>query len=134
MIVEDDLPLLYSISFTLKRQKYQVDMSSNGIDGLRHLLQAHREGLPFHILITDSAVPGLACLGLIDRLNELNIQIPVIVITANSDRSLIAQLEKRGIRELLPKPFTSDELLKRISSVLDLSRLGRKKNFNEIAA
>jgi DNA-binding response OmpR family regulator len=120
MVVEDDLSFLYSISFTLKRQKYLVGMSSNGTDGLRHLLEAQREGMPFHLLVTDIAVPGLAGLDLIDRLNEQNIRIPIIVIMANSDRSLIAQLEKRGIRELLPKPFTSDELMKRISSVLDL--------------
>lgn len=119
MVVEDDLSFLYSISFTLKRQKYLVGMSSNGTDGLRHLLEAKREAIPFHLLVTDIAVPGLAGLDLIDRLNEQNLRIPIIVIMANSDRSLVAQLEKRGIRELLPKPFTSDELMKRISSVLD---------------
>jgi DNA-binding response OmpR family regulator len=118
MVVEDDLSLLYSISFTLKRQKYLVGMASNGQDALRHLQEAQREEMPFQLLVTDIVVPGLDGLDLIDRLREHGVQIPILVITANADKNLAAQLEQRGIRDLLAKPFNSDELVRRISSVL----------------
>jgi DNA-binding response OmpR family regulator len=117
MIVEDDLSLLYSLGFTLKRQKYLVGMSSNGKDALRILFEAKMEEKPFDLLIVDMVIPGIAGLELIDKLHEQGIAMPVLVITGRPEKNLIAQLEKRGIRELLAKPFNSVELIMRISSV-----------------
>lgn len=118
MIVEDDLSLLYSLGFTLKRQNYLVGMSSNGKDALKIMHEAHREEKPFDLLITDMVIPGIAGLELIDKLNEKGIRVPVLVITGHPEKTLFAQLEKRGIRELLGKPFNSAELITRISAVL----------------
>ncbi len=119
MIVEDDLPLLYSLGFTLKRQKYLVGMSSNGKDALKNIIEACRECRPFDLMITDIAIPGITGMELIDELHDQHISIPIMVITANSDKSLIAQLTKRGIKEMLIKPFNSAELVARISSMLE---------------
>ncbi len=117
MIVEDDLSLLYSLGFTLKRQ-YLVGMSSNGKDAFRTLHEAYREGKPFDLLVIDIVIPGSTGLELIDKLHEQGISIPILVIIAHAEKDLVARLEKRGIRELLAKPFNCDELVMRVSSML----------------
>jgi DNA-binding response OmpR family regulator len=119
MIVEDDLPLLHSLSFTLKRQKCLVDTASNGKDALGRILEARQAGAPFHLLVTDIGVPGISGLELIDRLHELGARIPILVITAGADKDLAAQLIRRGGNDLLVKPFDADEFVKRIASILE---------------
>ncbi len=119
MIIEDDLPLLRSLCFTLKRHRYLVGMSSNGRDALENIVDACRDGRPFDLLVTDMAIPGIDGLGLFDKLHKQGIAIPVLVIAAQTDKDLVAQLEKRGIKEILIKPFNSAELVTRVSSLLE---------------
>jgi DNA-binding response OmpR family regulator len=119
MIIEDDLPLLYSLSFTLKRHQYLVDTASNGRDALGRLLEAQRQGMPFDLLVTDALLPGIAELDIIDRLHEHGVRIPVLVITAGADKNLRAHLEQRNIKDILAKPFNADELVKHVKSILE---------------
>jgi DNA-binding response OmpR family regulator len=119
MIIEDDLPLLHSLAFTLKRHGYPVSLASNGLEALDRLIVAQLSADPYRLLITDIQLPGLTGLELIDRLREREILLPTLVITAYYGSDLVLQLGKRGIRELLPKPFGSDELVRRVSKLLD---------------
>jgi DNA-binding response OmpR family regulator len=119
MIIEDDQSLLHSLSFTLKRHEYSVDMASDGLEALDCLISAQQSADPYCLLITEIQLPGLAGLELIDRLREHGILLPTLVITARADKNLIVKLEKRGIKEILIKPFNSAELATRISSVME---------------
>jgi CheY-like chemotaxis protein len=119
MIVEDDLPLLYSLSFTLRRHQYLVDSASNGKEALERLLEAQRKGMQFDLLVTDALLPGIAGLDIIDRLHEHGICIPILVITASADKNFTKQLERRSIKDLLAKPFTTDELVGRVAAILE---------------
>lgn len=118
MVVEDDLPLLYSISFTLKRHEYLVSMATTGHEALMQLLAAQKESDPYHLLVIDMVLPGITSLELIEQMAMRHVRLPVLAVTANGDRTLLALLKQRGIDEILLKPFTTDELVKRTSSIL----------------
>jgi DNA-binding response OmpR family regulator len=118
MIVEDDLPLLYSLAFTLKRFEYKVAVNSNGTAALNEMVAAQQSSTPFHLLITDMQLPGLSGIELIDALSSRSIAVPTLVITAFCRQDLIAQLNTRGIRDMLIKPFNIRELAHRVSTIL----------------
>jgi DNA-binding response OmpR family regulator len=119
MVVEDDLPLLYSISFTLKRHEYLVSMTITGREALMKLLAAQKESDPYHLLVIDMVLPGITSLELIEQMALRHLRLPVLAVTANTDRTLLALLMQRGIDEILLKPFTTDELVKRTFSILN---------------
>jgi DNA-binding response OmpR family regulator len=118
MIIEDDQPLFHSLSFTLKRHEYTVDLASNVLEALDNLIVMQRSMDPYSMLLTNIQPPCFTGLELIDRPREQGIGLPKLVITAYHGNDLIAQLEERGIKELLAKPFGSDELVKRVSTPL----------------
>jgi two-component system, OmpR family, alkaline phosphatase synthesis response regulator PhoP len=118
MIVEDDMILLRSLAFTLRRFEYQVSLASNGMDALAELVSAQQSAQPFDLLITDIQLPGIAGLDLIDKLHDQSIVLPTLAITGSYGKNLVRQLEKRGVCEFLTKPFNSIELVKRVSVLL----------------
>ena len=73
-------------------------------------------------LITDMHMPGLAGLGLYDRLLASGRPVPTIMITAYPDERVRARALQAGIVCYLVKPFNESDLLACIQSVLD--RLG----------
>jgi DNA-binding response OmpR family regulator len=119
MIVGEDLPLLYSLAFTLKRHGYLVASSSNTTEALKTVSDAGDGGNPFSLLITDIRLPGLDELEHIDILRKRAILIPILVMTAYRRPDLVVRLDELHIKDLLTKPFNSDELVKRVSSMLE---------------
>lgn len=119
MIIEDDPLLLSSLAFTLKRREYQVTIASNPREALKLVGDARNCGCPFDLFIIDVQWPGATELKLIETLRKKTVPVPILVLTACSNRDLCAQLKDRHIEDFLTKPFDSDELVKRVSSMLE---------------
>jgi two-component system nitrogen regulation response regulator GlnG len=61
------------------------------------------------VLVTDIRMSGMTGLELMERLAELEPEIPVIVITAHSDLDSAVSAYRGGAFEYLPKPFDIDD-------------------------
>jgi two-component system sensor histidine kinase BaeS len=64
-------------------------------------------------------MPGMSGLELLDRVYEHDPDIACIMITGYATVDLAAQAMKKGARDFLPKPFTSDELLAAVRKSID---------------
>ena len=69
-------------------------------------------------VITDVRMPGLSGIDLLRRLKELNIEVPVIVITGHGDVPLAVEAMKIGAVDFLEKPFDDEVLLASVRSAL----------------
>jgi len=69
-------------------------------------------------VITDVRMPGMSGIDLLRRLKELNVDVPVIVITGHGDVPLAVEAMKVGAADFLEKPFDDDVLLKSVRSAL----------------
>ena len=65
-------------------------------------------------------MPGLSGIDLLRRLQEMQIGLPVIVITGHGDVPLAVEAMKCGAIDFLEKPFDNDALLVSVRSALIL--------------
>ena len=70
-------------------------------------------------IVTDVRMPEISGLELLQRLNDKDVQIPVIVITGHGDVPLAVEAMKLGAVDFLEKPFDEDVLLSSVKSAFE---------------
>jgi two-component system response regulator FixJ len=63
-------------------------------------------------------MPGMTGIELLQRLRELKVEMPVIIITGHGDVPLAVEAMKYGARDFLEKPFDDEILLSSIRAAL----------------
>lgn len=119
LIVDDEINLLRSMAFTLRRNGYRVTTATNGKEALDVIVESERSKESFNLIITDMQLPGLTGKQLIDELNFIKIDVPILVITGHGDKNMVVDLLNKGCRGYLDKPFNSDELLNQVFKMLE---------------
>jgi PAS domain S-box-containing protein len=102
---------------------YNVEAFSDGRAALDRIRQA-----PPDLVLTDVMMPALDGFGLLAaiRSDERTRALPVIVLSARAGEEARIEGLSAGADDYLVKPFSARELLARIASQLDLSRLRQK--------
>lgn len=110
LVVEDEIKLCEMIKERLLKEKYLVDTSFDGEDGL-YLIET---GI-YDLIILDVMLPGINGFDILKRINKEDIKSKVILLTAKS------QLEDKltgfnlGINDYITKPFHLEELVARVN-------------------
>jgi len=116
LLVEDEASLRALTRNLLELVGYKVLDAENGADALDRS-QAHNGAID--LLLTDVVMPGINGRTLADQLIQLRPQIEVIYMSGYTGQSVGA----RGILDagsnFLQKPFTRDELARKVREVLD---------------
>lgn len=121
-IVEDDPDISHLIEIHLNDIAFDVDIADNGVDGLNRA-----SNHDYQLIILDLMLPGLDGLELCRRLRNMNINTPVLMLTAKSseiDRVLGLEL---GADDYLTKPFSIKELQARVKAILRRVELSSKR-------
>jgi PAS domain S-box-containing protein len=115
LLVEDDEHVRELTRHLLRRLGYQVLVAEDGPSALR---QAAGHGGPLHLLLTDVVMPGMSGRELADRLRETRPRVRVLFMSGHSEEVI----SRRGVLEpglsFVPKPFTAQELARRLREVL----------------
>ncbi len=80
-------------------------------------LECLPEVLP-DVVLTDLLMPGIGGLGLLEKMKEEGRPEPVIVITADIQRTVDERCAVLGAREVLRKPLTEEDLQQALDRVL----------------
>lgn len=115
LAVDDTAIILTRISNTLQND-YDVITVNSGVRALKFLAQQK----PDLILLDIQMAPknGIDTLREI-RMMEDRADIPVIMLTGVEDKSFVLASAKLGVSDYILKPFSSDDLLKRIHRVFE---------------
>jgi putative two-component system response regulator len=119
LFVDDDPILLNLFARMLEEQPWQAHFCTSVDEALEYLI-AH----PVDTIISDIRMPerdGFDLLSAI-RGREESKQIPVIILTGDSDRALKRRALDLGATDLLNKPIAREDLFARIRSALQLKR------------
>ncbi len=118
LLVEDDAPLVHSLTFTLKRHNYGVLATRSAKQALEFVINAHCIGKPYDLLISDIQLPDMTGKELVDVLVANNVLPPTLIMTAFGTKELFADLKAKGVRECLDKPFDIYEFVSHVSQLL----------------
>ncbi len=113
LIIEDDRDAAGYMAKGLKESGHNVDVAYTGKEGL--LLAA---GGNYDVLVVDRMLPELDGLNLVKTLRATGNQTPVLFVSALGDVDERVKGLRSGGDDYLVKPFSFDELLARIETLL----------------
>jgi len=128
-IVEDNSDMSDYIKGILENEGYKVSTSMHGQDALTFL-----ESADPHLIISDIMMPVMDGMEFLEELRSLDRfkSTPTIFLSARSDLEGRLQGFRLGINDYLVKPFNTEELLCRITNLLEFSQT-RKKTAIELS-
>jgi two-component system OmpR family response regulator len=112
LVIEDDPETASQLADFLTTRGYQVDLATNGIDGLRLARSAE-----YAVMTIDRMLPGIDGLAIIRRLREAGITTPALIISALGEVDDRVRGLRAGGDDYLVKPFAYTELLARVEAV-----------------
>jgi len=113
LVVDDVMDTAEVIQRNLEREGYDVVVASN-VDEAIEALSAK----PVDLVITDLKMPGTSVLCLLSHVKSNYRRTPVIVVSGYPIRDDADEIVKTGVREYITKPFTDEELLVTVRSVM----------------
>lgn len=118
LLVEDDLNLSTVLADYLQSKEYQVTTAANGQEAWELLSHKH-----FDIMLTDISMPKKNGWQLMKSVRESGMLIPIIVLSAKTDREDIIRGYQLGCDDYLTKPFSMDILICKIEAILRRYRM-----------
>ena len=122
LIVEDEASLADLIATRLKNEKYIVDISLDGEDGLYNALEDI-----YDLIILDIMLPKVNGIEILKKIKEEKIKSKVIMLTAKTELEDKLLGFNNGANDYISKPFHIDELVARVNAQL---RIEKVKNNN----
>ena len=113
LLTEDEKSLSYALCSILRKQKYEVDAAYNGEEGLDLALS----GI-YDVIVLDVMMPKMNGYELLKLIRAQYSHLPVIMLSAKTDRDDIIAAYDLGCDDYMTKPFATPELLARINVAL----------------
>ncbi len=115
LLVEDDASLGYLLTEYLKMKNFSVSWVKNGRDALSILSEQ-----PFDLCILDVMMPDMDGFKLAENINERDITIPFLFLTARSLKVDLLKGYSLGAIDYIRKPIDEEELVVRLNSLLSI--------------
>jgi len=129
-VVDDDEAMRDSMAFLLRAENFQVQTYADAADFLAALPQ-----IKVGCVVTDVRMPGMSGIELLQRLRELKVSLPVIVVSGHGDVPLAVEAMKTGALDFIEKPFDDDVFLRAVrlalsAQAVDSQRQAQKASIN----
>ncbi len=107
LIVDDDRMMAKTLADILRLKHYIAEIAHSGSEALARVQQNG-----FDCVISDIKMPDMNGVELCRRIKQANPDLPVILMTAYSEETLIRQGKTEGASVVLTKPVKIDVILK----------------------
>lgn len=113
LIIEDEYSLADAVAETLKNEKFNVCIKTNGEEGEDEALTEN-----YDLILLDVMLPGKNGFEILKYLRQEKIKTPIIMLTAKSEIDDKLNGLENGADDYVTKPFSTRELMARIKAVL----------------
>lgn len=114
LLVDDDAAMRASTEQALDLAGLRV----TGFGSAEEMLGHAGPGLD-GVVLSDIRMPGMDGMTLLQRLNDLDPDLPVILITGHAELSLAVEAMRRGAYDFIEKPFVAQNLIAVLRRALD---------------
>ena len=126
LVVEDEKTLAEIMASSLKKEKYSVDISFDGEEGLYSALS----GI-YNLIILDVMLPFVDGITILKKVRENNIDTKIIMLTAKSELEDKLLGLNNGADDYMTKPFHMEELIARVNVQLRTDSTKKIADTNE---
>ena len=116
LVVDDEYPVRNVLSLSLEHLGYEVEIASSGAEALE---KYGSEGQRFDLVILDMLMPNLSGDETFFRLKQIDPEVRVLVISGYTSEEVVQNILDNGGRGFVQKPFTINELAKRVRECFD---------------
>jgi DNA-binding NtrC family response regulator len=116
LVVDDTETVRRLTRDVLSRAGYQV-LEAAGVDEALTIASSRRE--PLDLLVTDVVMPGSNGVDLVGRLRTKRPELRVLYISGYTDMAVVRQGLLDDAAAFLQKPFTPEDLLRRVRQALE---------------
>jgi DNA-binding response OmpR family regulator len=113
LLVEDDLLTARSIELILREYGFEVIGTLKNADEIVEQVNKLKPDIILMDIILQGKIDGVTAT---EKLREV-VDIPVIFITGSSDRPTLDRIKSVTNSDLLAKPFSTNNLLKKINNI-----------------
>lgn len=118
IFIDDEAPIREAVQQWLELSGLAVRTCARAEEALA-LLDADFPG----VVVSDVRMPGLDGLALLERLQALDAELPVLMVTGHGDVPMAVAAMQQGAYDFIEKPFTPERLLASVQRALDKRRL-----------
>lgn len=115
LLVDDEAAVREIARFTLESFGYRVIVAEDGAQAIS-LHKVHQEKIS--LVLTDMMMPHMDGIALAGALHRINPALPVIVAGGVKSDEDVARALAAGISHVVPKPYSAEVLLSKVSEVL----------------
>jgi two-component system, chemotaxis family, chemotaxis protein CheY len=115
LLIDDDKEFL--MIFKHKLAKLGVGFIAEAMDS-RSALEKIRSG-DYDLIFCDWQMPDVSGLELLRGVREFSPKVPFIMVTAEAKKEKVTEVIKAGVTDYLRKPFTSESLLEKVTTMME---------------
>ena len=130
LVIDDDYDVLIAMKILLKSQVKDVVIEKNP-EYISSLMKENS----FDLIILDMNFKSVVHTGnegvyWLNKIKEINKEVPVILITAYGDLNLAIRSLKKGASDFLVKPWKNEKLIESINEILTKKTSGKTEKWN----
>ena len=118
LVVDDDEGIQFFLGEALRKRNYEVDSATSAEQALTKV----RKG-DYSLILMDVRLSGMSGIAAIRKLKELDLAVPIIIMTAYGSKELAIQAIQEGAYDFFVKPIKLEEFLIILRRALEKRRL-----------
>ena len=111
LIVDDEEDIREILQFNLENEGYVIETVSSGEEALEKLTPEHS------LILLDVMMEGISGFQVADRIRKMNIQTPIIFLTARGSENDLLTGFSVGADDYISKPFSIKEVIARVKAI-----------------
>ena len=104
--VDDEIEMLRAQIYFLEKKGYEIIKASNGTDAIDICSKTS-----FDLILLDENMPGLSGLETLQRIKEIQPEVPVVMVTKSEEENIMNQAIGSKIADYLIKPVNPNQIL-----------------------
>ena len=118
LVIDDERPIRSTLKEILEFEKFKVDTAEDGEEGF-----AKAKAGKFDLILCDIKMPKLDGIELLQKLQEINYESPIVMISGHGNIETAVEAIKIGAFDFIAKPLDLNRLLVTVRNALDRNEL-----------
>ncbi|MFG0260565.1 MAG: sigma-54-dependent transcriptional regulator [Phycisphaerales bacterium JB041] len=129
LVVDDKEMMRDSVGSSLRRAGFDVVTSDRAQAAVERIAQKRPD-----VVITDLKMPGMTGLELLEKIREIDDEVPVVLMTAFGTIETAVEAMRLGAFDYITKPFEGDELIITVKRAVAHARIVRENTLLRMEA